>query len=109
MSKLDPIKPYADLIKLAIFVAVCVFFFWIGGVRQERNCLKDQSGALAEAIKERNEAEGKLAKALTKKPETAKKVSDAVTANPTSPECRVPDAVRDGLQDGIDAGKTATR
>lgn len=109
MSRLDPIKPYTDLIWLVAFICSAVFFFWIGGVRQERNCLKDQSGALAEAIKERNEAEAKLAKALTKKPETAKKVSDAVTANPTSPECRVPDAVRDGLQDGIDAGKAATR
>jgi hypothetical protein len=55
-------------------------------------------------------ADAKLAKATQKIPHTGQKVSEAVHDNPTSPDCVVPDAAADSLQDGIRSGEaSATR
>ncbi len=53
-------------------------------------------------------ADDALRKAQAALPKTGQRVADAIRANPTSPDCRVPDAVVSGLQDGIDASKAHT-
>ncbi|MFD0738252.1 hypothetical protein ACFQZQ_02975 [Lysobacter koreensis] len=54
-------------------------------------------------------AEQALVDALGKIPRTGQKVINAVRANPTPDVCVASDPVVDSLQDGIDAGKAATR
>lgn len=100
----------ADLLKLLAYVGAAAFFFWIGGVRVERNALKDENGDLKRLVKERDAAIEARNKAQAKVDELAKlppKVVTVVRNNPSS--CVLPRAVTDSVRDQVRETNSAIR
>ena len=95
-------KPYADLVKLLVFVAFAGFFFWIGGVREERSWLAKENADLARLIKERDDAFKARNEAQRKADELAKLPPKVVTVVRRYPSnCALPRPVTDGLRDQV--------
>lgn len=96
-------------ILLALLLA-CRWLVNYGTDQCELEHARAEQSLIDQAVKRAATADKALAEALRKIPKTGQKVSDAVDANPTSPDCRVPDAAADALQDGIRASAaSATR
>lgn len=110
MSKLDPVKPYVDLIKILAFAAVCWFFFWMGGVRKENACLTADNKLLDRAVDERDEAIKDRNKAQAKADKLAKippKVVTVVRNNPSN--CTLSRPVTDSVRDQVRETNSAIR
>jgi hypothetical protein len=108
--KIDPAKPYADLIKLLIYVAICGFFFWIGGIREEAANLKADNKLMARAVDERDQAIKDRNKAQAKADKLAKlppKVVTVVRNNPSN--CTLPRPVTDSVRDQVRETNSAIR
>jgi hypothetical protein len=112
MKLLDAVVPYWFWIKWgAVLIALALLVRWLVGMGYdhcELEHFKAQDALIQQAATRAAVTDKKLAEALRKLPPTGHRVSEAVHAHPTSPDCRVPDAVADELQDGIRAGAANT-
>jgi hypothetical protein len=106
------VNPYWFWIKRgAVLIALALLVRWLVGVGYDHCELehyKAQDALIAQAAERAAKTDKKLADVLAHLPPTGHKVEEAVHAHPTSPDCRVPDAVADELQDGIRAGAANT-
>lgn len=108
---MNPLTPCLTYIKWgAIALALILATRWVYGKGYDAAELHYMKAAdkLADAEgKHRAKADKALADALHKIPPTGQRVNDAVRDHPTSPDCRVPDAAADALQQGIDASQAS--
>lgn len=105
------IEPYLAYIKWgAILIVLAYAISWVYGkgyAAAELKHLKATQSLIDGEVKHRVAADKKLAEALRKIPQTGASVAKAVHDHPTSPDCRVPDAAADALQDGIRASQAS--
>jgi hypothetical protein len=116
--KLASLNPYWVYIKVGAALLVCGLMFGWGyhtanlagrlALESERRQVAEDARLQIEAAqKQAYDADERYRKAQQKIPQTGQKVADAVREHPSSPDCVVPDAAADALQDGIDAGKAS--
>ena len=101
---------YADLAKLLAFALICGFFYWVGGVRVERSCLKADNKELKAALVDNAKANDERRKAQAKADKLAAwppKVIERVAANPSG--CSLAKPVADGLRDQVRQTNDAIR
>lgn len=108
--------PVVSWIELGVFLALLAGAAWLGYDYKAGKCAEAENAQLKAVEAQRDEwqrrayeSDEALRIAQQKVPQTGKQVDDEVSKHPTSPDCVVPDAVADRLQDGIDAGKSAVR
>jgi hypothetical protein len=102
------VNPYWPLIKWGVvLIALALLVRWLIGLGYdhcELEHLKAQDALIQQAAERAAKTDKRLADVLAHLPPTGRKVEEAVRAHPTSPDCVVPDAAADALQDGIRAG-----
>lgn len=104
---MNPLTPYLAYIKWGLIaLALILGVRWVYGKgydAAELHYMKANARLIEGEVKHRVAADKALADALHKIPPTGQRVNDAVRDHPTSPDCRVPDAAADALQQGIAA------
>lgn len=103
-----PYWPYIKWGGLLILLALAVRWVYGNGYDAcELKHMKAEQSLIDYAAKRGAETDRALADALRKIPHTGQRVNDAVRDHPTSPDCVVPDAAADALQDGIRASEAS--
>jgi hypothetical protein len=109
------VREIGAVLALASFLGYTAWVYRLGGTSARKDCVERENAELkAERAqveywqKQAFDKDEALRKALKAQPRTGAKVERVVHEHPTSPDCRVPDAVADELQDGIRAGAANT-
>jgi hypothetical protein len=110
VSLTEKLVPWVKYLKAAGWLAVFGFFFWIGGVREERSWLAKENSGLKKAMndvraanKERLEAQAKADKLAS----LPAKVVTVVRANPSG--CSLAPPVAGAIRDQVKAVNDAIR
>ena len=111
LASLNPYWVYIKVGAAALLLSAAFSAGWyFNGLRltakmetERRQVAEDARALIEQAQKQAYDADEALRKAQQKIPRTGQKVADAVREHPTSPECVVPDAAADALQNGVRA------